>query len=56
MPEPRIYDPAERPLIEVLIDGTWYPGELRAWLPNDDGTWRANVGYSTAPARIASPP
>ncbi|HEY6933040.1 MAG TPA: hypothetical protein VI452_06540 [Marmoricola sp.] len=33
----------------MLIDGTWYPGELRAWLPNDDGTWRANVGYNTGP-------
>jgi hypothetical protein len=29
----RIYKPHERPDVEVLLDGTWHPGELR-------GTWR----------------
>jgi hypothetical protein len=24
-----LYLPADRPDIEVLVDGTWYPGELR---------------------------
>ena len=53
-----IYPPADRPLIEVLIDGQWWPGELRAWFSNDDGTWRANVGYSTGPGenRLATVP
>jgi hypothetical protein len=29
----RIYKPHERPDVEILVDGTWYPGELR-------GRWR----------------
>jgi hypothetical protein len=45
-PDPRIDAPAERPLTAALIDRRWRPGELRAWLPNQDGTWRADVGYS----------
>lgn len=47
--EPRIYSGHDRPFVEVLVDGIWYPGELRAWLPNDDGGWRANVGYTVKP-------
>lgn len=47
--EPRIYSGHDRPLVEVLVDGRWCPGELRAWLPAEDGGWRANVGYSTGP-------
>lgn len=46
-PEPRVYSPADRPEVEVLVDDTWWPGELRAWFPQDDGTWRANVSYRT---------
>jgi hypothetical protein len=49
--EPRLYYGHDRPLIEVLVDGGWWPGELRAWLPNDDGTWFANVGYSRGPGQ-----
>ena len=29
----KIYLPLERPDVEVLVDGAWYPGELR-------GVWR----------------
>jgi hypothetical protein len=29
----KIYLPQERPDVEVLVDGAWYPGELR-------GMWR----------------
>ena len=48
--ESRIFSGHDRPLIEVCIDGLWYPGELRAWLPDREGDgWRANVGYSTGP-------
>jgi hypothetical protein len=48
--EPRIFSGHDRPLVEVLVDGRWCPGELRAWLPDPDGDgWLANVGYSTAP-------
>jgi hypothetical protein len=49
MPEPRVYKPQHRPDCEVLVDGTWHLAELRAWFPNDDGTWRGNVMYSTRP-------
>jgi hypothetical protein len=51
MPEPVVYRPADRPDVEIEIDGTWYPGELRAWFPRDDGTWEGNVMYSLGPAQ-----
>lgn len=51
MPEPRVYEPADRPDVEVLIDGTWYPGELRAWYPQPDGTWHGDVMWSAGPAQ-----
>ena len=40
----------ERPDVEVLVDGVWYPGELRAWsrpFPNAGGIWWGNVDYRT---------
>lgn len=42
--------PDERPLCEVLIDGVWRSGEVRAWRHGDDG-WIADVGYSLGPAQ-----
>jgi hypothetical protein len=51
MPEPVVYRPADRPDVEVLVDGTWYAGELRAWFPLPDGTWEGNVQYSLGPAQ-----
>jgi hypothetical protein len=50
MPEPLVYRAADRPAVEVLIDDTWYPGELRMWSPRPDGTWEGNVMHSTGPA------
>ena len=47
MRETSVFGAAERPEIEVLIDGTWYPGELRAWIPAEEGAWNGNVSYST---------
>ena len=44
--EPRDFSPVDGPDVEVLVDGTWYPGQLRAWLPRDNG-WYGNVEYST---------
>ena len=32
-------------LVEVVVDGTWYPGELRAW-QRLDGRWRGDVTYT----------
>lgn len=43
-----VYRPDQRPDVEVLRDGVWYPGELRAWQSRADGWW-ANVQYRTAP-------
>lgn len=43
-----VYRPDQRPDVEVLVDDTWYPGELRAWQQRDDGWW-ANVNWSTGP-------
>ena len=41
----KVYRPDERPDVEVLVDGTWCPGELRAWTQHDDATWTAEVRY-----------
>jgi len=48
MPEPIVYAPADRPLVEVEHDGAWYPGELRMWTQRDDG-WHAQVTWSLGP-------
>jgi hypothetical protein len=50
MPEPVVYRAADRPDVQVEIDGIWYAGELRMWSPRPDGTWEGNVLYSTGPA------
>ncbi len=39
----------ERPAIDVLDNGTWYAGELRAWSqPFPLGEWWASVDYRTS--------
>jgi hypothetical protein len=43
MPEAVVYRPADRPDVEVLIGGTWYPGELRMWSPRPE--WREVVDH-----------
>jgi len=44
----RIYRADERPDVEVLVDGTWWPGELRGtW--TRDGQPVANVSWRTGP-------
>lgn len=45
----RVYAPAERPLVEVLVDGTWHLGELRAWQHREDGAWWGNVNWTAGP-------
>jgi len=50
MRDPIVYRPADRPEAEVLVDGTWWPAEIRMWVQHHDGTWTADVGYATAPA------
>lgn len=39
----------DRRLVEVLVDGTWYPGELRSWDKDEAGAWSAMVEWTTAP-------
>ncbi|WP_426244736.1 hypothetical protein [Nocardioides sp. LHG3406-4] len=49
MREPKVYSGWERPLVEVFVDGTWCPSELRAWLPVGKDEWKANVSWSREP-------
>lgn len=44
----RVYPPAEQPEVEVLVDGSWYPGDLRSWTSTPDG-WVAQVRWNRAP-------
>lgn len=48
MEQPPVPAPGDRPDVEVLVDGTWWPGELRAWERRDDGWW-GNVQWRTKP-------
>lgn len=46
-----VYAPADRPDVEVLVDGTWHPGELRGWWDRDgvrlmNVSWREAVGMT----------
>jgi hypothetical protein len=45
VPEPIVYDPADRPDIEVLWAGAWCPGELRMQSQDDAGRWFCQVQY-----------
>jgi hypothetical protein len=49
--QPVILAPIDWPDVEVLVDGTWYPGELRAWFPVGDDGWNANVNCRTGVAQ-----
>ena len=43
-----VYPPADRPEVEVLVDGTWHYGELRMWRRSEEGSWLANVRWTRA--------
>ena len=53
MPTPRtrawaahhVPKPGDRTDVEILVDGTWCPGELRMWTQHDDGTWSAQAQF-----------
>lgn len=47
MPERIIYAPLERPDVEVLVDDTWWPGEVRMATELTDGVWQHDVQYRT---------
>ena len=40
----RDVDPRED--CEVLVDDAWWPGELRAWRRNAEGTWEGCVTWT----------
>lgn len=40
----------DRKIVEVLVDGVWYPGQLRSWDQADDGSWSGIVQWSAGPA------
>jgi hypothetical protein len=40
-----VFLPADRPEVEVLVDGSWHYGELRMWSRGQDGAWLANVTW-----------
>ncbi len=40
-----ISKPADRPDVEVLVDGHWCPGEVRMQTQHDDGSWVLEVAY-----------
>ena len=44
----RDVDPRED--CEVLVDDAWWPGELRAWRRNAEGTWEGCVTYTSRDA------
>lgn len=43
-----VYRPAERPNVEVEVNGRWYEAELRMWQPDADGAWRGQVQWHRA--------
>jgi hypothetical protein len=58
VPEQHItYPPADRPAVEVLVDDTWWPSELRQRSQREDGSWWANAslahGVSVTPVHEA---
>lgn len=44
-----VYLPADRPDVEVLVDGEWCEGELRMWLQHPDGSWWGDVQWRRDP-------
>jgi hypothetical protein len=45
VPTHHVPKPGDRPDVEVLVDDTWCPGELRMWTQDDEGGWTAQVQY-----------
>jgi hypothetical protein len=45
VPEPHVYDVMERPDAEVLVDGQWWPAELRMRTSLPGGSYRYNASW-----------
>jgi hypothetical protein len=46
-----VYRPADRPDVEVKVDGLWWTGELRGWW-DQDGVRLMNVQWRTGPGQV----
>lgn len=44
-----VYHGLDRKDVEVLVDGAWWPGELRSWDQADDGSWSGMVEWTVEP-------
>lgn len=40
-----VYEPLDRPDVEVLVDGEWHPGEARMRTTYRDGTHRYDIAW-----------
>jgi len=40
----RVYPPRERPDVEVRVEDTWRPGDVRSWSPSPSRWW-ANCSW-----------
>lgn len=40
-----VYEPTDRPDVEVLVDGEWLPGEARMRWQDDQGGWWYQVQW-----------
>lgn len=49
MPTHHVPPHAERPEVEVLVDGAWYYGEVRMQTQLDDGSWEFIVEWVERP-------
>lgn len=50
-PVHHVYTGWDRKDVEVLVDGTWYRGELRSWDRDTAGQWSGMVTWSAGPAQ-----
>ena len=44
-----VYSGWDRPLVDVLHEGAWYPGELALVDQADDGSWSGMAEWTVAP-------
>lgn len=47
-------DPSDPPMVQVLVDGAWWPGHVIAQEQREDGGWDVHVHYSRAPGKRRS--
>ena len=45
LPRLHTFSARERPLVDVLITGSWHEAVLHGWSLHDDGTWWGQVEW-----------